>query len=78
VALAQIPGRLPEAVTEFQTATRLNPDFPEAHNNLGRALSRLPGRLPDAVAEYQIALRLQPGYTQARINLRAALDDRHQ
>jgi len=66
-----MPGCLPDAVTEFQAALRSEPNFAEAHNNLGRALSQMPGRLPDAVAEYQAALQINPDYAQARANLEA-------
>ncbi|MGA3078183.1 MAG: tetratricopeptide repeat protein, partial [Bryobacteraceae bacterium] len=57
---------------EFQAALRSEPNFAEAHNNLGRALSQIPGRLPEAIAEYRAALRIKPDYAQARANLEAA------
>ena len=71
------PAVFPDAIKEFQTAAELQPDFAEAHNNLGRALSQLPGRMPDALAEYHMALRLRPDYSQAQINLEAALHGNH-
>jgi Flp pilus assembly protein TadD len=67
-----MPGHLPEAVTEFQAALRNEPNFAEAHNNLGRAFSQMPGRLPEAIAEYHTALQIRPDYDQARVNLEAA------
>jgi tetratricopeptide (TPR) repeat protein len=67
-----MPGRLPDAIAEFQAALRADPRFAEAHNNLGRALSRLPGRMPEAIAEYRAALQIKPDYAQARANLEAA------
>ncbi len=54
------PGRLPEAIAEFESALRSEPDFPEAHVNLGNALAQTPGRLTDAIAEYEAALRIRP------------------
>jgi len=59
-ALERIPGRLPEAIAEFEAALRSEPDFAEAHVNLGKALAQTPGRLPEAIAEYEAALRIRP------------------
>ena len=72
-ALAKLPGRLPDAIVEYQVSLRIEPDYSEAHFNLGNALSRLPGRLPDAIAEYQAALRIDPEYAAAHNNLGFAL-----
>ena len=44
LALMNIPGRLPEAISEYEAALRIKPDDAEAHNNLGIALARIPGR----------------------------------
>jgi tetratricopeptide (TPR) repeat protein len=59
-ALARIPGRLPEAIAEYQAALRIDPDFAEAHVNLTNTLARTPGGLPEAIAEYEAALRIRP------------------
>jgi tetratricopeptide (TPR) repeat protein len=59
-ALAEIPGRLPEAIAEYKAALRIEPDHIRAHINLGDALVRMPGRLPEAIAEYEAALRIRP------------------
>ncbi len=75
VALQQTPGRLPEAIAEFQATLRIEPDHAAAHNNLGNALSKMPGRLPEAIAEYRAALRLRPNYAAAHNNLGSALED---
>jgi len=48
-----MPGRLNDAIAEFEAAVRLNPDYFEAHNNLGFVLAQAPGRLNDAVAQYE-------------------------
>ena len=68
-ALSRLPGRLPDAITEFQAALRIRPDYTDAHYNLGNALARMPGRLPDAISEYEAALRIEPGFVQAHVNL---------
>ncbi len=70
---SQRPGRLDDAIAQYQEALRLKPDYVEAHNNLGSAWSQLPGRLNDAIAEYQTALRLKPDYAEAHNNLGNAL-----
>lgn len=64
------PGRLPEAIEEFQTAVRLEPAFPESHFNLASAWTHeTPPRFSDAVSEYQTALRLKPDDSEALGNL---------
>jgi protein O-mannosyl-transferase len=58
--LAEMPGRLAEAVAEYQAAIRLKPDFSGAHINLGNALAGMPGRQQDAIAEYEAAWHIAP------------------
>ena len=72
-ALWETPGRLPEAIAEYQTALRIEPDFVGAHINLGNALLRMPGYSPEAIAEYQTALRIRPDDVDAHYNLANAL-----
>ena len=67
-ALMAIPGRLNDAIAQYQEALRLKPNYSEAHSNLGNAWSNLPGRLDDAIAQYDEALRLQPGFAHAYSN----------
>jgi tetratricopeptide (TPR) repeat protein len=71
--LLNVPGRLKDAIAQYEEALRLKPDFAEAHYNLGNALENLPGRLKDAIAQYEEALRLQPYYPDACLNLGNAL-----
>jgi len=71
--LAKLPGRLPEAVANYEESLRLNPDNAEAHNNLGLALAGLPGRAPEAIAHYEAALRLRPDNAEAHNNLAIVL-----
>ena len=52
---------------------RIEPDFAQAHNNLGNAFSRIPGRSLDAINEWQAALRHQPNLAEAHYNLGNAL-----
>lgn len=67
-------GLYPEAVDEIREAIKLNPDFPDLHNQLGLALS-MNGEREVAVAEFQHALHLNPRYVEARLNLAIILND---
>ena len=71
-ALLEIPGRVPDAISEYQSALRIYPNYAEAHNNLGAILLQS-GRTAEAVAEYQAAVRLDPNYPDAHSNLGGAL-----
>ncbi len=71
-ALLEVPGRMPDAISEYQKAVRIYPNYAEAHNNLGAILLQS-GRTTEAVAEYQAAVRLDPDYPDARSNLGGAL-----
>ena len=53
-------------------ALEANPDFAEAHNNLGNALQAL-GRRDEATASYHKALAIAPDYAEAHYNLGNAL-----
>jgi tetratricopeptide (TPR) repeat protein len=72
-ALSAIPGRLLDALAQFEAAVRSKPDSEETHNNFGIALLNLPGRLSDAIAQFEAALRLKPDYAEAHNNLGNAL-----
>ena len=74
-ALERSPGRLPDAIREYQAALRINPAYTEAHFNLGDALPQIPGRSAEAVAEYRAAARPKPDYASLanqRIRMLAA------
>jgi tetratricopeptide (TPR) repeat protein len=68
-ALEKIPGRLDDAIAQYQEALRLDPSFAEAHNNLGVAWGKTPGRSSEAIAEYETALRLKPDSAEAHNNM---------
>ncbi len=72
-ALSMIPGRLPEAIQEYQTALRIQPDFANAHMNLGKALAKIPGRSAEAIQEFEAALRIYPDLADAHMNLGGTL-----
>jgi len=59
-----MPDRLDDAIVEYQTALRLQPDHAEVHNNLGVAFAQRPARLNDAIGEFETAVRLKPDYAR--------------
>ncbi len=66
---AQFAGQEDEVIAAYQRALELNPDFLEAHFNLGNVLLRTPGRRDDAVVHYEAAIRLEPDFAEAHTNL---------
>jgi Flp pilus assembly protein TadD len=68
-AWLEIPGRLNDAIAQYEEALRLNPDYAEAHNSLGFAWAQMPGRLDDARAQFAESLRLDPHCASAHTNL---------
>ena len=60
------------AVAPLETAVRLQPDYADAHNDLGIALARL-GRTAEALPRHETAARLKPDDPTLRFNLGAAL-----
>jgi tetratricopeptide (TPR) repeat protein len=71
--IGKAPGRLDEAIAQYDEAIRLRPDYADARNNLGCALEKAPGRQQDAVAQFDQVLRLEPDNFEARNNLGNAL-----
>jgi protein O-mannosyl-transferase len=72
-ALIGVPGRLGDAVAQYEEAVRLRPESAEGRNNLANALSNVPGRTDDAVLQYEEALRLKPDLYSAYVGLGNAL-----
>lgn len=76
-------GAFEKAAAEFAQAAALDPDFSEAHGNLGVEYTAT-GRLDDAVSEFQRALALDPAtsfyhsnfaYTLIRLNRSREAED---
>jgi tetratricopeptide (TPR) repeat protein len=65
-------GQTGEAISQYQEAIRLKPDFAEAHFNLGTALGKK-SLTDEAISQYQEAIRLKPDFAEAHYNLGAAL-----
>jgi tetratricopeptide (TPR) repeat protein len=59
-ALSRVPGATFEALSEFEEALRIAPDFRLAHVSMGLILARIPGRRAEAIAHLQTALTLGP------------------
>jgi tetratricopeptide (TPR) repeat protein len=73
LALEKMPGRLNDAIAQYEEALRLKPDIAGAHSNLGNALE-VEGRTADAIAQYEEALRLKPDIAEVHNNLGNALE----
>jgi tetratricopeptide (TPR) repeat protein len=69
-----VRDKLDEAIAAFREALWLEPNFPEAHHNLGNAL-REQGKREEAIAEFRAAIRLKPDYFNAHNNLGGLLCD---
>lgn len=52
-------NHLPESESAYRMALKLNPEFAEAHNNLGNVLKDQ-GRQKEALSEYRKALKIYP------------------
>jgi tetratricopeptide (TPR) repeat protein len=61
-------GRLEEARQAFEQAVQVQPDFAQAHHNLGKTFFEL-RRLKEALDHYQRALRFQPDFAEAHHSL---------
>ena len=65
-------GKVTEAMPHFERALQLNPDYADAHNNLGIALTAQ-GKVTEAVPHFERALQLKPDSAEAHNNLGLAL-----
>jgi tetratricopeptide (TPR) repeat protein len=68
-------GRVAEARAEFVRALELNPDYAEAHFNLGLLLRHETGGLPAAADHFARAVQISPRYADAHYYLANSLGD---
>ncbi len=74
--LMTVPGRASDAITHFEAALRIQPDYPEADNNLGTILMNS-GRNAEAIPHFEAALRARPDFADVHFNLGLALSNLH-
>jgi tetratricopeptide (TPR) repeat protein len=65
-------GRGGEAISQFQNALEIRPNYAEAHYNLAVALLHR-GRVDEAIAHFQEALKIRPDDAEAHNSLGSAL-----
>jgi len=68
-AWMKLSGHRDDAIAEFNSALRLNPNLPGVYNDLGNIWYATPGRMADAIADYKRALQLNPAFPEAHNNL---------
>ena len=61
-------GQVDEAIIHFRKALAIQPDYGEAHNNLGSALHQK-GQVEEAIVHFKEALAINPGDAGAHCNL---------
>ena len=62
------------SLENFQKALKINPDYVEAHNNLGRLFMHL-GQLNEAVQYFQKSIKINPNYEYSHNNLGLVYSD---
>jgi tetratricopeptide (TPR) repeat protein len=65
-------GQLKEAAGAFRSAISMDPDYADAHNNLGGVLWQM-NDVAGALAEFQAAVRCNPAFAEAHNNWGTAL-----
>jgi len=65
-------GELPEALSELESAVRLDPGFAQARSDLGVVLKQL-GRTDEAIQQYEAALRIDPELAEVHNNMGSLL-----
>jgi tetratricopeptide (TPR) repeat protein len=68
------PSTYERAIVAYRNAVALDPDFADAHCNLGAALYNN-GERPEARVCFERTLELQPSHVEARFNLANLLDE---
>lgn len=61
-------GKLQDAISQYQQALRIEPDFAEVRCNLAVLLGQT-GNINEAITQYELALRNADGFAEAHFNL---------
>lgn len=61
-------GDLQEAISHYEIASEIKPDYAEAHYNLGNGLLQI-GQVQDAIRHFERALQIDPDHLEAHNNL---------
>jgi tetratricopeptide (TPR) repeat protein len=72
---AKLPGRVPDAIAEYEAALRIEPNIVEAETSLGNTLWGIPGHEEEAMGHLEKALRIDSNFAVAHYNLGVALAD---
>jgi tetratricopeptide (TPR) repeat protein len=70
-------GRSNEAIIHYQKALQTNPNYADAHNNLGNAFLQT-GQVDEAIAHYQRALEINPNKINTLQNLASTFEQKGQ
>ena len=62
-------GRYQDAITQYEKAVEIDPDFAPAYNSLGLAHQAIGTRVTDIIWFFRVATDLDPEFTDARVNL---------
>ena len=73
-AAAAQTGQIDQAINAFKRVIAINPDYAEAHNNMGNVLMDQ-GKPEEAIEAYRKALSLKPDYAEAHNNMGNVLMD---
>ena len=68
---------LNDAMIYYERALACNPDFADAHNNIGIVHLDL-GQLENAAKSYKAAIKIKPDFAEAHYNLGVVLQDLNQ
>ena len=70
-------GKTDEAISQYQAAIRLYPDYADGHDALGLALAAA-GKINEAISQFREAIRLKPDGAVAHYNLGITLGSKGQ